>query len=109
MNSSSTSFRFLNSKNMIRLLLGIVLLQVVSIPVFAQNNVVGITEREIAKRQQALKQAEKLVGNAQKAIDDKNFEVAYGFYLEALELIPEGVANNALRTNVLTDRAGKIP
>ena len=87
---------------MIRLLLGIVLLQVVPIQVFAQNNAVGISEREIAKRQQALKQAEKLVGNAQKAIDDKNFEVAYGFYLEALELIPEGVANNALRTNVLT-------
>lgn len=87
---------------MIRMLLGIYLFLIVPAPVFAQNNVVGISEREIAKRQQALKQAEKLVGNAQKAIDDKNFEAAYAFYLEALELIPEGVANNALRTNVLT-------
>ena len=86
---------------MIRMLLGIYFLLIVPTPVFAQNNVVGISEREIAKRQQALKQAEKLVGNAQKAIDDKNFEAAYGFYLEALELIPEGVANNAFRTNVL--------
>jgi general secretion pathway protein D len=83
------------------MLLGIYFLLIVPTPVFAQNNVVGISEREIAKRQQALKQAEKLVGNAQKAIDDKNFEAAYGFYLEALELIPEGLANNALRTNVL--------
>jgi general secretion pathway protein D len=86
---------------MIRMLLGIYFLLIVPTPVFAQNNVVGISEREIAKRQQALKQAEKLVGNAQKAIDDKNFEAAYGFYLEAIELIPEGVANNAFRTNVL--------
>lgn len=87
---------------MIRMLLGIFLFLIILAPVFAQNNVVGISEREIAKRQQALKQAEKLVGNARKAVDDKNFEAAYGFYFEALELIPEGVANNAFRTNVLT-------
>ena len=56
---------------MIRMLLGIYLFLIVPAPVCAQNNVVGISEREIAKRQQALKQAEKLVVNAQKAIDDK--------------------------------------
>jgi hypothetical protein len=102
MNSIHASLKFSNSLKIIRSFLGIIFLLVITGSVNAQNNVIGISEREIAKRQQAIKQAEKLVSNAQKAIDDKNLEAAYGFYLEALEIIPGGEANTTFRTNVLT-------
>jgi CHASE3 domain sensor protein len=64
MNSTHSSLKFLNLLKFNLLLFVNFVLLVITAPLFAQNNLVGISEREIAKRQQAIKQAEKLVGNA---------------------------------------------
>ena len=69
----------------------------------ADSHIVSITEKEIAKRELALKRAEQLVVKAQRAKDDKNLESAYTYYLEAIELMPQGGPMDAQRTATISD------
>jgi general secretion pathway protein D len=58
----------------------------------ANTDPVAIADRELIRRQEALKNADRLVEKARQAVSDKNLREAYSFYLEAVELTPASPA-----------------
>jgi len=69
----------------------------------ADSNIVSITEKEIAKRELALKRSEQLIVKAKRAKDDKNLEAAYTYYIEVLDIIPQGQAMSSQRATIVSD------
>jgi general secretion pathway protein D len=69
----------------------------------ADSHIVSITEKEIAKRELALKKSEQLIVKAKRAKDDKNLELAYTYYVEALDIIPQGQAMSSQRATTVLE------
>ena len=78
-----------------------VLLSILAFPVQAQQNLSTSAEREVVRRQEVLIDAEKTIKEGDKAAREKNYEVAYVKYLDALEKIPAGSATGARRATVI--------
>lgn len=80
----------------------LLLLSTLLIPMaVATTDLVNLAEREEIRRQENVKQAERLTSRAAHAVKDKNLKAAYTDYLEALRLIPAGSATSANRQAVL--------
>lgn len=67
------------------------------------SNIAFIAEKEIAKRELALKTSNQLIAKAKRAKEDKNLEAAYTYYLEALESIPQNSSQNSQRASIIAD------
>ncbi len=65
------------------------------------QNLDSISSMEIARRQETLVYADKLVEQGDRALAQKNYEAAYVSYLDALDKIPAGAATNSKRAAVL--------
>ena len=77
---------------------GLFLLSLITLaPVEAQQVVAPLAEREIVRRQEDMLLANQLVAKGDQAMKDKDFEVAYVSYLDAVEKIPAGSATAAQR------------
>ena len=67
------------------------------------TDLVRLAEREEIRRQENVKQGERLVARAQQAAKDKKLAQAYKDYLDALKLIPAGSATSTNRQLVIND------
>jgi len=65
------------------------------------QNVSGISDREIVRRQESVVQADALVSRSDQAMARGDYETAYVSLLDALELIPEGPAASKVRAPVI--------
>lgn len=70
-------------------------------PFLSAQNTVGLSEREIVRRQEDLVLADKLVEKGDQAFKNKDFENAYTNYLDAVEKIPASPATEARRKPVV--------
>jgi general secretion pathway protein D len=82
------------------LLLLLAMVPMCPFPSLAQD-VSGIAEREIVRRQEGLALAEGMVTKGDRAMASKDYEAAYTNYLDALEAIPEGPATASERNPVI--------
>jgi general secretion pathway protein D len=92
----------LQSKPLLRAFAVAFLLLLSVIPIQANSDLVGIADREIARRQENVEQSEELVARAKRALVQRNLESAYSNYLAALELLPAGQASKSERSEALT-------
>ncbi len=69
-------------------------------PMLAQTSQT-IAEREIARRQDDLVVAQKLVAQGDRAFDNKDYENAYVSYLDALDKVPNGSASGKYRAEIM--------
>jgi len=74
-----------------------------SAPLQAETDLVAISEREILKRQEEVKQAEQLVNQARRDLADKNLEGAYSNYLQALQITRAGAATQKQRAALVSE------
>jgi len=72
-------------------------------PLYAESDLVAISEREILKRQENSKLAEQLVITARRNLAEKNLEGAYSKYLEALQMTQSGPATEKQRSALLLE------
>lgn len=63
----------------------------------AQNDLAGVADREIVRRQEGLITAKTLEQKGDKAMAGKDYETAYINYLDALDNVPAGTASDSLR------------
>jgi general secretion pathway protein D len=77
------------------------LLFLLTAPLHANSDLVGIADREISRRQQNTALATELADKAQRALADKNLEAAYTDYLAAVQLVPAGEAAKSQRASLL--------
>ena len=70
-------------------------------PLVAQN-LQDLSEREIVRRQEDLVIAETLITAGDRALAEKDYEIAYVSYLDALDKIPAGDASGNLRASTLS-------
>jgi general secretion pathway protein D len=85
----------------LRAFAGISLLFLLTAPLHANSDLIGIADREISRRQQNTALAQELADKAQRALADKNLEAAYTDYLAAVQLVPAGEAAQSQRTSLL--------
>ena len=78
------------------------ILTVLYAPELSAQNTVALSEREIVRRQEDLILADQLIAKGDQAMKDKDFEVAYISYLDALDKIPAGPATTAQRSRAVT-------
>lgn len=74
-------------------------------PASAQD-ALGIADREIARRQADVVQADQLLKKGERAAANKDFEAAYLAYLDALDKIPSGSATSGQRSDVVSQFSG---
>jgi general secretion pathway protein D len=74
-----------------------------SAPLQAETDLVAISEREILKRQEEVKQAEQLVNQARRDLADKNLEGAYSNYLQALQITRPGASTQKQRAALVAE------
>jgi general secretion pathway protein D len=65
------------------------------------TSVHGAAERELARRQEAMKRAEEAIAKGDKAMEEKDYEVAVAQYKYACDQVPESEATHALRKRAL--------
>jgi len=73
------------------------------VPLHAETDLVAISEREILKRQEEVKQAEQLVAQARRDLADKNLEGAYSNYLQALQITRPGASTQKQRAALVSE------
>ncbi len=73
------------------------------IPLQAETDLVAISEREILKRQEEVKQAEQLINQARRDLADKNLEGAYSNYLQAIKITRSGASMEKQRTALVSE------
>jgi general secretion pathway protein D len=74
-----------------------------SAPLHAETDLVAISEREILKRQEEVKQAEQLVNQARRDLADKNLEGAYSNYIQALQITRPGASTQKQRAALVAE------
>ncbi len=72
------------------------------LPSLTAQNLSAVEAREVVRRQEDVRLAEGFVAKGDKAMADKDYEMAYVNYLDALERIPAGAATQATRTPVVS-------
>ncbi len=65
------------------------------------GDLVGVAEREIARRQQAMNEARDLIAQGDQAMRDKDYEQAVGLYRGAFEMLPDADVSASLRAEAL--------
>jgi general secretion pathway protein D len=93
--------RLLHKPSRLRAFAGTSLLFFFAISLQANSDLVGIADREISRRQQNIEKSSDLVAKAQRALADKNLEVAYADYLTAVQLLPAGEAAKSERSSTV--------
>jgi general secretion pathway protein D len=85
-------------------IIGIITLSSPFCPVAAGNNngsLQNVAEREIVRREAGATRAKKLIADGDKAMHDKNYDVAVVQYKTACDLLPESPATHELRYQAL--------
>jgi general secretion pathway protein D len=85
----------------LRAFAGLSLLFLLTAPLHANSDLVGIADREISRRQHNTALAQELTDKARRALADKNLEAAYTDYLAAVQLLPAGEAAKSQRASLL--------